>query len=111
MVSPLPSTKYSGNFLVKSFLDGQTMFYMKTDDQVMQGGKLMVTRRSSQVSFPVIDLDLSYSYNIIRKVSTTKRRLNLKNTFCTLCLWGWGFHVKPVFFFKNFLVVTCSLMS
>ena len=65
MVSPLPSTKYSGNFLVKSFLDGQTMFYMKTDDQVMQGGKLMVTRRSSQVSFPVIDIDLSYSYNII----------------------------------------------
>ena len=29
--------------------------------------------------------------------------LNLKNTFCTLCLWGWGFHV---FFFKKVLVAT-----
>ena len=24
--------------------------------------------------------------------------MNLKNTFCTLCLWGWGFYVEPVFF-------------
>ena len=39
------------------------------------------------------------------------RGLNLKNTFCILYLWGWGFHVKPVFFKKEILVVTCSLMS
>ena len=26
-------------------------------------------------------------------------------------LWGWGFHVEPVFFFKKDLVLTCSFMS
>ena len=38
------------------------MFYMGTNDQIMQGGKLMVKRfqRSSQVSFPLIDPDLGY---------------------------------------------------
>ena len=88
------------------------MFYMGTNDQIMQGGKLMVKRfqRSSQVSFPLIDPDLGYWY-IIWKVNTTNRGLNLKNTFCTLCLWGWGFHVKSVFFFKKIIVVTYSLMS
>ena len=46
------------------FLD---MFYMGTNDQIMQGGKLMVKRfqRPSQKS---------------------NRGLNLKSTFCTLCL-------------------------
>ena len=35
---------------------------METNDQIMQGGKLMVKRfqRSSQVSFPLIDPDLGY---------------------------------------------------
>ena len=43
---------------------------------------------------------LGYWY-IIWKVNTTIRGLNLKHTFCTLCLWGWGFHVKPFFVKKN----------
>ena len=79
----------------------------------MQGGReLMVKRlqRSSQVSFPLIDSDLAYWY-IIWKVNTTNRALIFKNTFCILCLWGWGFHVKSVFFFKTRLVVNCCLMS
>ena len=70
------------------------ILYMGTNDQIMQGWKLMVKRsqRSSQVSFLLIDSDLGYWY-IIWKVSTTNRGLNLKNTFCTLCLWdrGWPF--------------------
>ena len=35
---------------------------METNDQIMQGGKLMVKRFQSlsQVSFPLIDPDLSY---------------------------------------------------
>ena len=66
-------------------------------------------QRSSKVSFPLIDPDLGYWY-IIWKVTTTNRELNLQNIFCALCFWGWGFHVKPVFFFKRFLVVTFSLM-
>ena len=35
---------------------------MGTNDQIMQGEKLMMKRfqRSSQVSFPLIDADLSY---------------------------------------------------
>ena len=38
------------------------MFYMGTNDQIMQGEKLMVTmfQRPSQVSFPLIDADLYY---------------------------------------------------
>ena len=61
-------------------------------------------------SFPLVDLDLVYLY-IILNVNNTNRGLNLKNTFCTLCLCGWGFHVKPAFFPKHFLMVTFSLMS
>ena len=38
------------------------VFYMGTNNQIMQGGKLMVKRfqRSSQVSFPLNDPDLGY---------------------------------------------------
>ena len=38
------------------------MFYMRTNDQIMQGWKLMVKRfqMSSQVSFLLIDFDLGY---------------------------------------------------
>ena len=41
---------------------GGGMFYMGTNDQSMQGEKLVVKRfqRSSQVSFPLTDLDLGY---------------------------------------------------
>ena len=57
-----------------------------------KGGRLMVKRfqKLSRVIFPIIDLDLGYSH-IIWKVNTANRGLNLKNTFCTLCLWGWNF--------------------
>ena len=121
-VSSHPSLyKVLGNFFCKISWNRKTiffgqiygrMFYMGTNDQIMQGGKLMVKRfqRSSQVSFPHIDLCLGYWY-IIWKANTTNKGLSLKNTFCTLFLWGWGFHVKPVFFFKKFLVVICSLVS
>ena len=116
-----PPAKYGETFCREKALHGGAnffgkiyggMFYMGTNDQIMQGGKLMVLRfqRLSQVSFSLIDPDLSYWY-IIWKVNTTNRGLSLKNTFCTLCLWGWEFHVQPVFFFKKTLVVTCSLMS
>ena len=30
--------------------------------------------------------------------------LNLKTIICTLCLWGWGFHAKAVFFVNIFSV-------
>ena len=38
------------------------MFYMGTNDQIMQGGKLMIERfqRPSQFSLPLIDPDLGY---------------------------------------------------
>ena len=68
---PLPSTKYGGTFFVKllgigeqfflvKFMGG--IFYIGTNDQIMQGGKLMVKRFqwSSQVNFPYIDLCLGY---------------------------------------------------
>ena len=85
---------------------------MGSNDQIVQGRKLMVKRfqRSSQVSFPLMDPDLGYWY-IIWKVNTTNRGLNLNNTFCTLCIWDWGFHAKSVFFFIKTVVVTYSLMS
>ena len=64
-------TKYGGTFFPKKALHGGTnifeqiyggMFYMGTNDQSMQGEKLVVKRfqRSSQVSFPLTDLDLGY---------------------------------------------------
>ena len=42
------------------------MFYIGTNDHLMQVGKLMVKRfqRLSQVSLPLIDPDLGYSYII-----------------------------------------------
>ena len=41
---------------------GGGLFYTGTNDQIMEGGKLMVKRfqRSSQVSFPLIYPDLGY---------------------------------------------------
>ena len=41
---------------------GGGVFYMGSNDQSMQGEKLVVKRfqRSSQVSFPLTDLDLGY---------------------------------------------------
>ena len=67
-------TNYGGTFFPKKALHGGTnifeqiygggggMFYMGTNDQSMQGEKLVVKRfqRSSQVSFPLTDLDLGY---------------------------------------------------
>ena len=70
-MSPLSPTKYGGMLFHEKALHGGTnflgqiyggMFYMGTNDQIMQGGKLPVKRfqRSSQVSFPLIDPDLGY---------------------------------------------------
>ena len=73
------------------------MFYIGTNDQIMQEW-LRGFKGRVKLICPFIDPDLGYWY-IIWKVNTTSRGLNLKNTFCTLCLWGWGFHVKSVFFF------------
>ena len=79
------------------------MFCIGANDQIIQLGKWMIERfqRWSQVIFPLIDPDLNYRY-IISKVNTTNRELNLKNTFCKLCLLDWRFHVKAIFFLKNF---------
>ena len=52
-------------------------------------------------SFLLVDPDPGYWYISSWKVKTTNIGLNLKNTFCTLCLWGWGFHVKPAFLIKK----------
>ena len=53
------------DFLQKRFAWGNKRFWANiwgTNDEIMQVGKLMVKRfqRSSQVSFPLIDLDLGY---------------------------------------------------
>ena len=65
-----PLYKILGNFFRKKDLYGEqtflenlwVMFYMGTNDQIIQGVKLMVKRfqRSSQVSFLLIDPDLGY---------------------------------------------------
>ena len=54
-------------------------------------------------SFTHVDPGLGY-WHIIWNVNTRNRRLNLKNTLCTLCLWGvgWRFLAKPVFFITIF---------
>ena len=39
--------------------------------------------------------------------STRNRGLKLKNTPCTLCLWVWGFHAKPIFFFNIVSALWC----
>ena len=64
------------------------MFYMGTNDQIMQvggGGELVdkIFQRLSQVSLPPIDPKLGYWY-IIWNVNTTNKGLNLKSTFSTL---------------------------
>ena len=71
--SPPPTRKHikcGRTFFAKKLCMGSKLFwanlwgvfYMGTNDQILQGGKLMVQRfqRPSQVSFPVIDPDLAY---------------------------------------------------
>ena len=87
------------------FTWGLTIRSTKGGSQWLRGFKDRV-----KLAFPLTNPDLGYGY-IIWKVNTTNRGMNLKNTLCTICIWGWGFHVKPVFFFKALLIVTCSLMS
>ena len=83
-------------------------FYMGTNDQVMQGVTLMIERfqTSGQVCFLLIDPAWPELLIYYLKVNTTNRGLNLKNTFCKLCHWGWTFHLKPVLFSKIF---SCNL--
>ena len=88
-----PLTKYGGTFFVKKLCMGEQTFLGKFMGGYFTWG-LMV--RHPRVGC---------------KVNTTNRVLNLKNTHHTLFLWGWGFHVKSVYFFKKNLVVTCSLMK
>ena len=68
-----PPTKHEETFFVKNLcMTEQTfwgqmyrgMFYMGTNDQILQGGELMVKRfqRSSQLSFRLIEPDLGYWY-------------------------------------------------
>ena len=70
-LSPPPAYKIYGNSFCKNALHGGTnvlgqiyggMFYMGTNNQIVQVGKLMVKRfkMSSEVSFPLIDCDLGY---------------------------------------------------
>ena len=94
------SHKLWGNLFVKKFFKRKQrqmyrgMFYMGTNDYIMQREKLMVKRFQipSQVNFssqwPWTGLSIYYLKIL---------RLNLKNTFCTLCLWGWRFQVKSAF--------------
>ena len=112
-----PPAKYGECFRKKALLGrihflGQIygrMFYMGTNDQIMQGGKLMVKRfqRLSQVSFPLIDPDLGYWY-IIWKVNTTNRGLNLKKQLLLTLPLGLGISCK-VCLFKNKLQ-WCSIL-
>ena len=47
-------------------------------------------------------LTLSWGFAILFEKLEFNRGLNLQNNFWTLCLWGWEFHAKPVFFFNIF---------
>ena len=53
------------------------------------------------LSLPHVDLELEYGY-ITWKANTRNSGLNLKNTLCALCIWGWGFHANPTFVFNIF---------
>ena len=60
-----PTTKYGRTSFFFSFFFWQIyggMLHMGTNDQIKQGGKMMVIRfqRPIQVSFPLIDPDPSY---------------------------------------------------
>ena len=43
-------------------------------------------------------LTLTQDTDIIWIVSTKNREFNLRNSFCTLWFWEWGFHAKPVMY-------------
>ena len=40
------------------------------------------------------DLDILF----VKLIAQVGDKLHKKNTLCTLCLRGWGFHAKPIFF-------------
>ena len=118
-MSPPPVQSMGELFSEESFAWGNKRFWENflgdvfgTNDQI----RLMVKRfqRSSKVSlfshWPWSGLFI-YSLKRLLFFDTTNRGFNLKNTFCILCLWSWGFHVKSVLFFKKFIVVTYSAMS
>ena len=100
----LPPIKYGRIWMAEQNFFGKFMGgYFTWGPMIGEGGgELMVKRfqRSRQVSFPLIDPDLDYWY-IIWKFNTTNKELNLKITVCRLCLWGWKYHVKPLFFLKK----------
>ena len=101
---PLPPTKHGRIWMGEQIFLGKCMDgYFTWGPMIGEGGgELMFKRfqRSRQVSFPLIDPDLDYWY-IIWKFNTTNKELNLKITVCRLCLWGWKYHVKPLFFLKK----------
>ena len=43
------------------------------------------------------DLDILFA----KVTAQIEDKLHLKNTLYTLCLRGWGFHAKPIFFFDT----------
>ena len=114
-MSPLPLTKYRETFSVNKLCMGKQTFLCKffgrcfTRRRMIRSCKgeskwLRVFKGWAKLVFPLIYPDLGYWY-VIWKVNTTNRGLNSKITFCTVYLWGWGFHVKSVFFFKKVIKV------
>ena len=70
-MSPLPPTKYGGTFFIEKLCMGEQtfldkffggMFYMGTNDQIMQGGSQWLRGFKGRVKlvFPLIDPDLGY---------------------------------------------------
>ena len=82
------------NFLGQFFFG---MFYIETNDQIMQGWKLMVKRfqRSIQVSF---FSDWPWSRLLIYNLKMVTLQIGDLNILYTLFLWDWEFHLKTVFF-------------
>ena len=66
--------------------------------------------KTRHVQFPFL-LTLTWGPDILfKKLNIANRGLNLKNNFCTLCLWGWGFFHAMTASFSISLVKTCTLM-
>ena len=51
---------------------------------------------------PHIKSDLRHPDNFWKFNTEDRGKLILKNIFCLVCLWGWWFQAKPVFFFNIF---------
>ena len=96
---------FFSNFIAECLTCGLIIRSCKGESSWLGGCK-------GRVKLVFLSLILTWVIDMLfEKLTPRIEKQGTENIFCTLCLWGWEFQVKQVFFFKKYLVVTCFLIS